>query len=180
MQSSRVHDAIDVAYLQDAKKGEDSLYKMRIWDVSQNVDRFKASSGILPCITPTGSPFASDRQRQLNGTELLLLQGMPLKKIQFARETHRDRQSLAGNAMSTTVIGSSLIATIICGSQYFDLNHAASKPQMDVHAELCDSNLVANEMQSLEVDAQPNINFDIEQLKSDAFTSSRLCSCEAN
>lgn len=40
-QSARVYDAIDLAHLQAALKGYDSMYKMGILDVSQNVDRFK-------------------------------------------------------------------------------------------------------------------------------------------
>ena len=40
-QSSRVYDAIDVAHLLAAQDGFDSMSKMQIWDVSQNVDRFK-------------------------------------------------------------------------------------------------------------------------------------------
>ncbi|KAF3010718.1 hypothetical protein E8E13_006591 [Curvularia kusanoi] len=74
-QSSRVYDAIDVAHLQAAKEGYDSMYKMKIWDVSQNVDRFKTGLGIVPCITPGGCDFSSNRQDALNGSQTLLLQG---------------------------------------------------------------------------------------------------------
>ncbi|KAF1942479.1 hypothetical protein EJ02DRAFT_511619 [Clathrospora elynae] len=112
-QSSRVSDAIDVAHLQRAHRGYDSLFKMSLWDVSQNVDRFKADVGIAPCITPGGMVFASNRQQALNGSQLLLLQGMPFDRLHFANETQRERQDLAGNAMSTTVIGASLIAALI-------------------------------------------------------------------
>ncbi|KAJ4375110.1 hypothetical protein N0V83_002194 [Neocucurbitaria cava] len=125
-QSSRVYDAIEVAHLQAAKKGYDSLYKMAVWDVSQNVDRFKADQGIVPCITPDGCDFATNRHQALNGKQLLVLQGMPLDKLLFARETQKDCQDLAGNAMSTTVIGASLISAIISGWKSFKLNTAGS------------------------------------------------------
>jgi hypothetical protein len=72
-QSSRVYDAIDVAHLQAAQEGHDSMYKMKIWDVSQNVDRFKTGLGIVPCITPGGCHFASNRQDPLTGSHLATL-----------------------------------------------------------------------------------------------------------
>jgi hypothetical protein len=95
----------------------DSTYKMAAWDVSQNVDRWHidlANLGILPCITPGGSVFASNRHQAHNGSQLLLLQGMPLNKLHFGKETQKDRQDLAGNAMSTTVIGASIISALVC------------------------------------------------------------------
>ena len=95
------------------------MYKMALWDVSQNVDRFKADLGIAPCLTPGGQDFASNRQHTLNGSQLLLLQGMPLAKLFFANETKRDLQNLAGNVMSITVVGASLISAFICGSWAF-------------------------------------------------------------
>ena len=83
-----MHDAIDIAHLEFAAlKGCDSLYKMALWDVSQNVDRFKADLGIAPCLTPSGQDFASNRQHTLNGSQLLILQGMPLDRLLFANET---------------------------------------------------------------------------------------------
>lgn len=86
-QSSRVYDAIDVAHLLAAQDGYDSMSKMQIWDVSQNVDRFKTGMGLMPCITPGGCDFASNRQDALNGSQTLVLQGMPLDKLHFAGET---------------------------------------------------------------------------------------------
>ena len=118
-QSSRVHDAIDIAHLEAAAKGYDSLYKMALWDVGQNVDRFKADLRIAPCITPGGQDFASNRQHALNGSQLSMLQGMPLDRLLFANETQKDLQNLAGNAMSTTVIGASLISALIVGCKAF-------------------------------------------------------------
>ncbi|KAH8727919.1 hypothetical protein GQ44DRAFT_610840 [Phaeosphaeriaceae sp. PMI808] len=173
-QSSRVYDAIDVAHLQAAQKGYDSLYKMAVWDVSQNVDRFKAELGILPCITPNGVNFASNQQEALSGSHLLLLQGMPLNKLLFTTETQRDRQDLAGNAMSTTVIGASLISAIISGWQAF---RPGSSPQ--VQALPCSNFVRVNPMTEL----QPHLDTDeqplnLTEFKKDATMSSRLCNCE--
>ncbi|KAF2819824.1 hypothetical protein CC86DRAFT_334939 [Ophiobolus disseminans] len=177
-QSSRVYDAIDVAHLQAAQKGHDSLYKMTVWDVSQNVDRFKAEIGILPCITPGGCDFASNRQQALNGRQLLLLQGMPMNKLLFGRESPRDCQDLAGNAMSTTVIGASLASALICGSRFF-----RSQPPSDSVSQHESAEVHAMRLSPMEVIKPATLTMeqvDLDLLKRSALLSSRLCSCESD
>ncbi|KAF1977758.1 hypothetical protein BU23DRAFT_526261 [Bimuria novae-zelandiae CBS 107.79] len=118
--SSREWEAIEVAHLSAAAQEDvDSTFKMKIWDVSQNVDRFHDNEGLMPCITPKGQLFSTYRQRPLSGIELLALQGLPLDKILLGRESAADCQDLAGNAMSTTVIAASQLSAIICASQLF-------------------------------------------------------------
>lgn len=189
-QSSRVWDAIDVAHLQRALQGSDSLYKMAVWDVSQNVDRFKADLGILPCITPSRSDFASNRQQALSGSQLLLLQGMPLDQMLFANETQRERQDLAGNAMTTTVIGASLISAITCGWSAFQSDPTSSSGIPEQHA------MVENNSNRPTVTEKDFKCFDLlkqcalqspvfeevylEAFKQDASSSARYCTCEGN
>lgn len=120
-----MHDCIDIAHLQRVLlKGYDSLYKMAIWDVSQNVDRLSNNLGILPCITPSGCFFVTNKQTVMTGSNLLVAQGMPSDKLLFAKETPKELQDLAGNAMSTTVIGAALVATIMIGHPKFRENNA--------------------------------------------------------
>ena len=179
--SSRVWDAIDIAHLQVAKDGSDSLYKMGIWDVSQNVDRFKAELGIVPCITPCGSDFASNRQQPLSGSQLLTLQGMPLDRLLFANETQKDRQDLAGNAMSTTVIGASLIAAITSCWQHFQSRklHSSDSTQInearDVTTEWLETH---GSLQKSFQKVQTYRQVDLTALREDAKRSARLCHCE--
>lgn len=179
-QSSRVYDAIDVAHLQSAQEGYDSMYKMKIWDVSQNVDRFKTGMGLMPCITPGGCDFASNRQDALSGIQTLVLQGMPLDKLHFAGETQRELQDLAGNAMSTTVIGASLVSAIIHGHKAFRTyrseemlnSESPAKPQMLnrlVHAK--------SMRKHMSLPTEPS-DIDIAKLANEAKLSSRLCACE--
>ncbi|KAF1931765.1 uncharacterized protein M421DRAFT_90003 [Didymella exigua CBS 183.55] len=178
-QSSRVYDAIDVAHLLAAQDGYDSMFKMRIWDVSQNVDRFKMGMGLVPCITPGGCDFGSNRQDALSGSQTLVLQGMPLDKLHFAGETQRECQDLAGNAMSTTVIGASLISAILHGSRAFRTNTSTDvldltspKPAIQnrlVHA----GTLLVHKYRP----ADPE-DLDIAQLLREAKLTSRLCACE--
>ncbi|GAB7347637.1 hypothetical protein MBLNU459_g4506t1 [Dothideomycetes sp. NU459] len=119
-QVERVWDMQDCSVLRKAlpTAGQyDVLFKTRIWDVSQNVDRFTDSApfGISACLTPSGIFFVTDRGGPLTYPETLALQGIPLDKINFTTETERQVQDLAGNAMSSTVVGSAIIAALIAG-----------------------------------------------------------------
>ncbi|CAJ2509459.1 Uu.00g144850.m01.CDS01 [Anthostomella pinea] len=174
-QSSRVYDAIDVAYLQAANKGLDQMYKMAVLDVSQNVDRFKNSLGVLPCITPNGCDFATNRQEALSGKQLLVLQGMPLNKLLFGTETQKECQDLAGNAMTTTVIGASIISAIISGSKAFRPSLAA-KSQLVLPT--TKKHLRAGLKEPTLLPPIDTKEIDLEELMRGARMSSRLCNCE--
>ncbi|KAF2271565.1 uncharacterized protein EI97DRAFT_387612 [Westerdykella ornata] len=176
-QSTRVYDAIDVAYLQGAAAGYDALYKMLIWDVSQNVDRFHGSYGIVPCITPSGCDFVTNKQTALSGSQLLILQGMPEDKLLFARETQKDRQDLAGNAMSTTVIGASIIAALI--SSHTSFRQGIVQQSASVSGPEPESRLVAPGSAEEITILPPNLgDLDLDELLDDARNSARLCQCE--
>lgn len=179
-QSSRVYDCIDVAHLQAAQEGHDSLYKMTIWDVSQNVDRFKTGMGLMPCITPGGCDFGSNRQDALNGSQTLILQGMPLDKLHFAGETQRECQDLAGNAMSTTVIGASLIAAIIHGSRAFRTTSLPGSLNPSSQDRLAMQNRLvhATAMAKYEPPLANTENMDVAELLEEARLTTQLCACE--
>ncbi|KAF3050916.1 hypothetical protein E8E11_006202 [Didymella keratinophila] len=179
-QSSRVYNAIDVAHLLAARDGYDSMSNMQIWDVSQNVDRFKTGMGLMPCITPGGCDFASNRQDALNGSQTLVLQGMPLDKLHFAGETQRECQDLAGNAMSTTVIGASLISAILHGHKAFRSSPLANASDKDTQQRpVLRNRLVrASAMKSHKFSPTDPENLSIAQLLDKAYFTSRLCACE--
>lgn len=181
-QSSRVYDAIDVAHLQAAQDGHDSMFKMKIWDVSQNVDRFKTGMGLMPCITPGGCGFGSNRQDALNGSQTLVLQGMPLDKLHFAGETQRECQDLAGNAMSTTVIGASLISAIIHGHMAFrtDSSVGAYEPTLQREPSLQNRLVRASTMAKHKPQLEEPEDLDVAQLLAEARLASRLCACEGD
>ncbi|RMZ69593.1 hypothetical protein GMOD_00006426 [Pyrenophora seminiperda CCB06] len=180
--SSRVWDAIDIAHLEASQKGYDSLYKMSIWDVSQNVDRFKTDLGIAPCLTPSGQDFASNRQFALSGSQLLLLQGMPLSRLLIANETQKELQNLAGNAMSTTVIGASLISAIISGHKAFQTTETLAGTQNSSPRLIDNSFDDAFDHFSLlsrrVLEPTTYEQLDIAELLEEAQASTCLCSCE--
>jgi hypothetical protein len=157
------------------------MYKMAVWDVSQNVDRFKTAWGILPCITPGGCDFATNRQEALSGKQLLLLQGMPLNKLLFGTETQRECQDLAGNAMTTTVIGASIVSAIICGWRAFRSNALSNSP-LETSKSLpilpAANHSRISSMNTIRLAASDTKQINLEELRHEASMSARLCNCE--
>jgi len=138
-QMPRSWDVIEIAHLRKALRGFDSLYKQyvvyskflslarmltfssRYWELTQNVDRAQdqTPTGVVPCITPSGVTFMTTRGGPILGLENLALQGLPIDKLLLTRETQSALRSMAGNAMTSTVIGAALIAALIVGSNAF-------------------------------------------------------------
>ena len=107
---------MDINTLRLAKHGLDCTYKTMIWNLSQNCDRDTMGKlGLSQCLTPTGEPYVANRGGPLVGEELLLLQGIPADDLLLTRETEKQLRDLAGNAMSTTVVGACSIAAIVLG-----------------------------------------------------------------
>ncbi|KAL1982323.1 hypothetical protein VTN96DRAFT_1417 [Rasamsonia emersonii] len=59
--------------------------------------------------------YVTTRGGMLTGLESLALQGLPLDRLTLTRESSRELQDLAGNAMSSTVVGSAILAALIVG-----------------------------------------------------------------
>ncbi len=88
-----------------------------MWNISQNCSKEKhrqAKAGIASCITPGGDPFLPNTGRPLLGCEKLLLQGIPLFRLQLGNETEVQLGDLAGNAMSLPVVNATMLAGIMC------------------------------------------------------------------
>ena len=49
------------------------------------------------------------------GLEALSMQGLPVDKLLLTRETEDQLADLAGNAMSTTVVGACMLAALVVG-----------------------------------------------------------------
>ncbi|RYO98967.1 hypothetical protein DL764_006942 [Monosporascus ibericus] len=143
-QPPRVLDAIEVYYLRGVKNGLhrkakqdfdpasrfDILFKTRVIDLSQNVDRNSGGApfGLIGCVTPDGIPFLTDQGRVLSGFETLQLQGLPIQRINFSTEDQDQLRDLAGNAITTTVVGSALVALFTSAHSVGEKNNARLFP----------------------------------------------------
>ncbi|KAJ8095250.1 hypothetical protein PM082_010473 [Marasmius tenuissimus] len=119
-QVERVWDLMDISLLRDAKRGFDPSYRTQVWNLSQNVDRTIGSGkvGICPCLTPSMIPYITNRGGPMVGLEALSMQGLPVDKLLLTRETEDQLADLAGNAMSTTVVGTCIIAALVTGRKF--------------------------------------------------------------
>ncbi|KAF8845040.1 hypothetical protein BDN67DRAFT_893327 [Paxillus ammoniavirescens] len=118
-QVERVWDLMDISLLRYAKIGVDPSYKTLVWNLSQNVDRSTGSSktGICPCLTPSMIPYITNRGGPMVGVEALAMQGLPVDKLLLTRESQDELADLAGNAMSSTVVGACILAALVVGKR---------------------------------------------------------------
>lgn len=84
-------------------------------ELSQNVYRVEdmTQNGIVGCLMPSGHPWSTVRGRRINGVEAMLLQGLPIERLDFSGLTQADLQDLAGNAMTSTVVNAAILAALI-------------------------------------------------------------------
>lgn len=129
-QTNRVSDLLECVFLV-ATKGKnpkhgayDPRFKAQIIDCSQNVDRVNMTTafGATGCITPCAIPVLTLEARPITGSEALKLQGLPIENFDMSIETQAQLQDLAGNAMSTTVVGATILASLACVAQYSSEN----------------------------------------------------------
>ncbi len=156
------------------------IHTRRIWDLSQNVDRAVDSTpfGLASCVTPGGIPYFTIRGGPVVGLEALSLQGIPIEKLLLTRESPKELQDLAGNAMTTTVVGAALLSGIIAGYKALIakprraiLHETHELPSVN---EMDDSAL--QQIHPLDFTASENISVD--KLHQMANSSVRLCYCE--
>lgn len=127
---NRVKDLLECFYQvgmagKNLKHGKyDAAYKAQILDCSQNVDRVNMGQpfGGTGCLTPCAIPVLTLEARPITGSEALKLQGMPIENFDMSIETQSQLQDLAGNAMSTTVVGAAILAALSCVAIY-DAEH---------------------------------------------------------
>jgi site-specific DNA-cytosine methylase/serine/threonine protein kinase len=115
-QRERIWDTLDIQYLRHAgERDYDINYKIRWLELSQNVDRDTDTRrwGIVSCLTPSGIPYLTTRGGPVSGGESLLLQGIPKYALSLTKETSRQLQDLAGNAMSVPVVTAAILSGIL-------------------------------------------------------------------
>jgi hypothetical protein len=62
-------------------------------------------------------PYITNRGGPMVGLEALSMQGLPVDKLLLTRETEDQLADLAGNAMSTTVVGACMLAALVVGKK---------------------------------------------------------------
>lgn len=123
-------------------------------------------------------PYLTSRGGPLIGLEALAMQGLPINELLLTRESSQELQNLAGNAMSSTVVGTAILAGLILAK---DTLRPADNDDMDVDVEEVDvSSRISGirELQERTLDLSTTRSLDIETLLKEAKRSSRLCICE--
>jgi len=69
------------------------------------------------------------------GLEALSMQGLPIDELLLTRESEDNLRDLAGNAMSSTVVGTAIIAALIVGAQYLEPGTGDVETKMDIDEE---------------------------------------------
>ncbi|KAF8574267.1 hypothetical protein K439DRAFT_1665489 [Ramaria rubella] len=183
-QVERVWDLMDISLLRSAKDGVDPSYKTQVWNLSQNVDRNIGSRpGICPCLTPSMIPYITNRGGPMIGLEALSLQGLPVDELLLTRETEDQLADLAGNAMSTTVVGACIMAALVIGKKLLKSGPLddVSTDAMEVDASSTTSKSLIMGEEHLDLkrlDLATTTEHSLAFLLKNAERSSRLCDCE--
>ncbi|KAI0912125.1 hypothetical protein F4823DRAFT_240768 [Ustulina deusta] len=116
--NSRALDCLDIYFLRFRYAVTircDIRFKHLVIDVSQNIDRSQGPRdfGHIGCITPRGVNICVADGRLLSGEEALAMQGLAIRDLDLSRESQDELRDLAGNAMSTTVVGAALFSLLL-------------------------------------------------------------------
>ncbi|PGH06832.1 hypothetical protein AJ80_08105 [Polytolypa hystricis UAMH7299] len=181
-QTERVWDTLDVNYLRTLIRGYDINFKSRVIDLSQGLDRELdlRASGVAGCLTPRGQHFVTSRGGPLLGIEALALQGIPIDRLILSSDAQRELHDLAGNAMSSTVVGAAIVSALILG-------HKALLPASSDEDVLMEE--VPASRQILPVNSEAITTLPVGELECGIMTvadildgsirSARLCYCES-
>lgn len=158
----------------------------RFWELSQNVDRFTdtAPSGIIGCLTPSGIPFATSRGGPITGLEAMSLQGLPIDQMLLTRESQRELLDLAGNAMSSTVVGAAILAGLMVGGRALEIDDEEMDDEPEVDLASRDIPEPYKEMDERALGQSETLNLlkygqnSVKTLHEQARNSIRLCYCE--
>ncbi|KAI8904617.1 hypothetical protein DFJ77DRAFT_552162 [Powellomyces hirtus] len=184
VQTERVLDLMDISYIRLAiKDNVDASFKTLVWNLSQNVDRTTGSGifGISPCLTPSMIPYITTRGGPLTGLEALSLQGLPIDELLLTRESLDQLSDLAGNAMSTTVVGTCMLSAMVVAMDALKPGDGNSdvKPEMEL-TEVPISKIVGQEqLKPIPYDLVTCRTVGtIASILDEAKHSARLCGCE--
>lgn len=172
----------------------------QVWNLSQNVDRTIGSNkvGICPCLTPSMIPYITNRGGPMVGLEALSMQGLPVDKLLLTRETEDQLADLAGNAMSTTVVGACILAALVTAksllkagddSETYEYKHTGETHEVEEVASVVIVPASRGMVSASSVVGEENLThkpldlsitevLSFRELLDNAERSKRLCSCE--
>ena len=169
----------------------------QVWNLSQNVDRSTGSGrvGISPCLTPSMIPYITNRGGPMVGLEALHLQGLPIDELLLTRETEDQLADLAGNAMSTTVVGTSVLVALVLSMKYLTPGNdkRTYEEKHGTHITTADEDIMEVDLPSDSVydhifgedqlierpfDLSKTTGQPLPSLLTDAMKSVRFCTCE--
>ena len=178
-QVSRVLDTVDINFLRSLYRGFHALFKIRYWNLSQNVDRETDSGafGLIGCLTPKGIHFNTFRGGILVGTEYLAAQGLPIYEILTTRETEQELLELAGNAMTSTVIGAAIVSALASAWSILDSGNGDDNGSITIEDKALEMDLsqLEEELQMEQSVFSPKA---LKNVLDKAHLSVRLCYCE--
>jgi hypothetical protein len=156
------------------------IHCRRAPNISQRVSREKDHnpSGVIGCLTPDGSAFLTREGRPVIGIECFMMQGLPAQRLIFSRESQRNLQDLAGNAMTSTIAGAAIMSALISAQNYGfavgtkDTTKPLTQRKIPKMVTFCDST-----SETIDLTAYSTIS--VEKIVMEACRSVRLCEgCE--
>jgi hypothetical protein len=146
-------------------------------------------------------PYLTNRGGPMVGLEALSMQGLPVDELLLTRETEDQLADLAGNAMSTTVVGTCILVALIVGKKLlkegtdtstYEQKRAAPTVEdeddvqdvlmnidkLDIGDSLDEHITGDNKLQEKPLDLAARAARPLADLLADATKSARLCECE--
>jgi len=180
--TDRTLDVVDIQFLSYVrKKRMDFRWKQLVCDLSQNIDRQgRAKFGLTGCLTPSGILLLTNRGGPVIGLETLKLQGLPVEDLLLTRESMAQLQDFAGNAMTSTVVGASILSGFLTSPDAF-APRTSSSTKMDLDYENDEHSIVVNDTVLTRCKESTNLSFtSLQDLLSKAHKSARRCETEGN
>lgn len=113
------------------------------------------------------------------GLEALAMQGLPIDQLLLTKETQKHLQDLAGNAMSTTVVGAAMLSALVVGMKLLNGPEDSADYSMEVD-EVTESEPISDlgDLVERPLDLAVTTDVLLKDLLAAAQRSTRLCSCE--
>jgi len=107
------------------------------------------------------------------------MQGLPIDELLLTRETSQQIQDLAGNAMSSTVVGTTMLCALILSMEHLpDRSPDEDAMALDEPSDTKCSIIGEEDLEESAMDLSTTVALELRDLLVDAERSRRLCVCE--